>query len=85
MENPSDTLFAPNIVALNLLDAKELELRKLMAERTSLDEVLAPAQTYPTSVMNAVHVDDAPYFPKPSLFLAAGAFLGLLLGLAIAL
>lgn len=81
----SNTQFAPNIVALNLLDSKELELRKLMSERASLEEALAPSQTYPTTVIDAVHVDDTPYFPKLSLFLAAGAFLGLLLGIVIVL
>lgn len=84
-KSSSDTQFAPNIVALNLLDSKELELRKLMTERATLEEALAPSQTYPTRVIDAVHVDDRPYFPKLSLFLAAGAFLGLLLGMVIAL
>lgn len=84
-KSSSDTRFAPNIVALNLLDFKEAELHKLTTEQAWLEDVLAPAQTYPTAAIDAAHVGDTPYFPKLSLFLAAGAFLGLLLGLGVVL
>ncbi|NMM37488.1 MAG: hypothetical protein HHJ09_08225 [Glaciimonas sp.] len=77
--------FAPNIVAISLLENKEAELRSLMVEKTSLQNLLESIAIYPTKIIDAVHADYRPYFPKLSLFLAAGAFLGLLLGLGIAL
>ncbi|MGV8891782.1 MAG: Wzz/FepE/Etk N-terminal domain-containing protein [Burkholderiaceae bacterium] len=77
--------FAPNIVAINLLENKEAELRSLILEKTRLQDLLESIDIYRTKVIDAVYVDNRPYFPKLSLFLAAGAFLGLLLGMGIAL
>ncbi|MGV8897962.1 MAG: Wzz/FepE/Etk N-terminal domain-containing protein [Burkholderiaceae bacterium] len=77
--------FAPNIVAISLLENKEAELRSLVVEKTRLQDLLESIAIYPTRIIDAVYVDNRPYFPKLSLFLAAGAFLGLLLGLGIAL
>ncbi len=77
--------FAPSIVAINLLENKETELRSLILEKTRLQDLLESIDIYPTKVIDAVYVDYGPYFPKLSLFLAAGAFLGLLLGLGISL
>ncbi|NMM25884.1 MAG: hypothetical protein HHJ12_01045 [Glaciimonas sp.] len=81
----SASQFAPNIVAINLLENKEAELRALIAEKTRLLDLLESIAIYPTRIIDAVYVEDTRYFPKLSLFLAAGAFLGLLLGLGIAL
>lgn len=77
--------FAPNIVAINLLENKETELRSMIAEKTRLQDLLESIDIYPSKVVDAAYVENRPYFPKLSLFLAAGVFLGLLLGLGIAL
>lgn len=81
----TETLFAQNIVAVNLLANKESELLTLRTERVALENISAHENTYSTSIIDAVHASDTAYFPKLGLFLATGAFLGLLLGLGVAL
>lgn len=76
--------FAPNIVAVNQLANKDNEIQRIIAERSELQDTLSPSRTYPTRIIDAVYVEPRPSFPKLPLFLAVGALLGLVAGIALA-
>jgi hypothetical protein len=55
----------------------------LQATITRLEEALTPTRTFPTAAIDAPNVPERPAFPKTVAFLAAGATLGVTLGIAI--
>ncbi len=74
------TQFAPTVLAMQLIESKDAELRMLEEERIALADLAAPSKTYMTRVVGGIKLEDGPYFPKLPLFLALGLFLGTLLG-----
>ncbi|MGS0740708.1 Wzz/FepE/Etk N-terminal domain-containing protein [Glaciimonas sp. GG7] len=81
----SDSQFAPRVIAADLLAKQNEQIQHLTKERNALSDILLPSNTYPTSVIDAVFVPERPYFPKLSLILPIGLFLGTAIGIALAL
>jgi uncharacterized protein involved in exopolysaccharide biosynthesis len=78
----SAALFGPAIAAMQLMENKDLELRRLEAEGVILKEMLGPAKLSPTKLVNPVRAENRPYFPNRKLFVAIGLVLGALAGVA---
>ncbi len=76
----ASTQFAPAVLAMQLIENKDGELRKLEEERMALSDLASPTKSFMTRIVGGIKLEDRPYFPKLSLFLALGLFLGLLLG-----
>lgn len=74
------TQFAPAVLAMQLIENKDAELRKLEEERMALTDLASPTKSFMTRIVGGIKLEDRPYFPKLPLFLALGLFLGLLLG-----
>lgn len=74
-----------NALVLDLLDRQEADLPKLIDERLITEGLLLPPQTFNTSIMDAVRVEDKPYFPQLSLFLVVSILAGGLLGIVAVL
>lgn len=79
----ASTEFAPAVLAMQLIENKDDELRKLEEERMALTDLASPTKSFMTRIVGGIKLEDRPYFPKLSLFLALGLFLGLLLGAAL--
>lgn len=73
--------FAENVLLGDLLAKKDKEIRELRERRLQLEEQLSASRTFRTTLLSDVYVPDRQSFPKRSLFVAAGAVLGLLAGL----
>ena len=84
-EPAARTEFAPQIVAVSELANKEQQIDRLKLERVALEDLMTPARTYPTRIIDAVYVNPQPSFPKLPLFAAIALLLGLGLGLCWAL
>jgi len=72
--------FAQATLLGNLLFAREGEQKSLRDRKRMLEEQLSPERTFTTQELGRVEVSEKPVFPKKSLFIVAGLFLGLLLG-----
>ena len=77
--------FAPSIVAFGLLASKTAEVNALKSKEIALTAVLATLNEQITKPVNKIQVSKTPIFPKKSIFLVLGLFLGLMVGVAIAL
>jgi LPS O-antigen subunit length determinant protein (WzzB/FepE family) len=77
--------FEPSVVAINLLAKQEELIRSLTTEQASLVEVRTRINAFPTMLVDAIFVPEKPYFPKLSVFLAVGLFIGAIAGSALAL
>jgi uncharacterized protein involved in exopolysaccharide biosynthesis len=77
--------FAPSIVAFGLLDSKTAEVKALKNKEIELTSVLATLNEQTTTLVNKIQVSKRPVFPKKSIFLVLGLFLGLMAGVALAL
>jgi LPS O-antigen subunit length determinant protein (WzzB/FepE family) len=77
--------FAPSIVAFGLLASKTAEVNALKSKEIELTAVLATLNEQITKPVNKIQVSKTPIFPKKSIFLVLGLFLGLMVGVAIAL
>lgn len=75
--------FGPAIVAMQLVENKNAEVRRLEAERLVLEDLAAPTKTFLTKVVNSAQVDPSPYFPNLKLFIAIGLFFGILVGVGV--
>lgn len=70
---------------LDLLDRQQTDIRQLIDERSAMESMLQPPQTFNTTIVDAVRADDRPYFPRLSMFLIASVLAGGLLGMFAAL
>jgi LPS O-antigen subunit length determinant protein (WzzB/FepE family) len=77
--------FAPSIVAFGLLASKTAEVNALKSKEIELTAVLATLNEQITKPVNKIQVSKTPIFPKKSIFLVLGLFLGLMVGVAFAL
>lgn len=77
--------FEPSVVAINLLTKQEELIRSLTAEQAGLVDLHTKTNTFPTILVDAIFVPKKLYFPKLQFFLAAGLFLGAIVGGALAL
>lgn len=77
--------FEPSIVAINLLSAKEGDLEKLKTQENMLSMQINDFETKSTKVINKIQVSKRAVYPKRSIFIGIGAFLGGLLGMMILL
>ena len=76
--------FAPSVIAINLLSKADDQIRALTAEHAVLTDLITPTNTYPTALINSAFVPEKPYFPKLSMFLAAGLLVGIAIGILLA-
>jgi uncharacterized protein involved in exopolysaccharide biosynthesis len=83
--NKSNSAFAPSIVAINLLTAKETEEQSLQSQHIQDSARLDAFDEQATTLVNTIDVSTKPVFPKRSIFLAIGALLGLLVGTWLAI
>lgn len=77
--------FAPSIIAINFLAAKEADVRMLQNQQIQYNARLAAFDEQATAIINIVNVSKKPVSPVLSTFLVAGALLGLLVGGWVAL
>lgn len=71
--------------ALDLLDRQETGIQQLMDERSTIESMLHPPQTFNTMLVDAVRTGGKPYFPRLSMFLIASILAGGLLGMLASL
>lgn len=79
-KNAGDT-----VRALDLLDRQETDIQQLKDDRSGMESMLHPPQTFNTSVVDAVRAGNKPYFPRLSMFLILSIMGGGLLGLLASL
>jgi capsular polysaccharide biosynthesis protein len=75
-----DAQFAPTLLAMQMIESKDAEIRRLTAERLVLEDLASPTKTFVTKIVGDAQVEGSPYFPNLKLLLALGLFLGALLG-----
>ncbi len=83
--NKPNASFAPSIVAINLLAAKEGERNSLQNQLIQKNAQLTAFDEQATTLVNKIYVSSKPVFPKRSTFIVIGALLGLLSGAWLAL
>ncbi len=76
--------FAENVLLANILNSRDAEIRHLRERMVGLQEQLSPARTYPTSLIDRVHVPEKPVFPKKTSSVVLAGMLGSLLGFLMA-
>ncbi|MBY4731316.1 hypothetical protein [Cupriavidus pauculus] len=75
---------AGDILASNILSMLQQRIEELTKQKEQLEDALDPVRTYPTRVLGNIYVPTRPNTPGKLLVIAAGAALGLLVGLGIA-
>ncbi|GGI54420.1 Wzz/FepE/Etk N-terminal domain-containing protein [Oxalicibacterium solurbis] len=75
-----EKLTGNTIRALDLLDRQQTDIQQLMDQRSAMESMLHPPQTFNTTVVDAVRAGRKPYFPRLSMFLIASVLVGGLLG-----
>jgi capsular polysaccharide biosynthesis protein len=81
----SDNNISASILAFGVLNNKRAELWRLIEARAAIEDELASKATFDTRVVGEIDAQSTPYYPRADLFLMAGALLGLVVGIAIAL
>lgn len=76
-ENVTDMKFSQTVLLSNIRMSKAQEYRNFRDNKRMLEEKLSPERTFPTHVLGRVEVSKKPAFPKYSMFIPAGLFLGL--------
>ncbi len=76
----TDTKFSQTVLLNSLRISKDQEYRYFRDTKRVLEEKLSPERTFATHVLGKVEVSKKPVFPRYSIFIVAGAFLGLMLG-----
>lgn len=76
--------FLQFVIIGNMLNEHAEELRKLESEHADIENLLEPSQTFYTHLVDPVSSDVNPSFPRFSIILLMGLFVGSLLGLIIA-
>jgi capsular polysaccharide biosynthesis protein len=74
--------FSQTSLLSSILITREAELRTFRDTKNELEEQLSPERTFPTGILGNIEVSRKPVFPKKSIFVSAGFFLGLLLAFA---
>lgn len=77
--------FAESALLGQMITKRDEVVRQLRERRLMLEERLGPVRTYPTSLIEDVHVGTQPVFPRPALAALLAATGGLLAGISIAL
>lgn len=75
----TDTKFSQTVLLNSLRISKEEEYRSFKDTKRMLEEKLSPERTFATHVLGKVEVSKKPVFPKYSLFILAGVFIGLIM------
>ena len=78
------TVGARDILTSSVLSALQEQMLDLKKRKEQLEDALDPTRSYPTRMMGDVYVPTHPNTPGKLLVVAAGALLGLLVGLGIA-
>jgi len=78
------TVGTRDILTSNVLSALQQQILELKKHKEQLEDGLDPARSYPTRIMGDVYVPKRPNTPGKLFVVAAGALLGLFVGLAIA-
>ncbi|TPQ39675.1 Wzz/FepE/Etk N-terminal domain-containing protein [Cupriavidus pinatubonensis] len=78
------TVGTRDILTSNVLSTLQQQILELKNHKAQLEDGLDPARSYPTRVIGEVYVPKRPSTPGKLLVVAAGALLGLFVGLAIA-
>ena len=76
-ENVTDMKFSQTVLLSSIRMSKAQEYRNFRDNKRMLEEKLSPERTFPTHVLGRVEVSKKPAFPKYSMFIPAGLFLGL--------
>jgi len=77
--------FAESALLGQMTVLRDEEIRQLRQRRLMLEERLGPARTYPTSLVEDIHVSARPVFPQRALTVLLAAAGGIVAGIAIAL
>lgn len=77
--------FAESALLGQMIMMRDEEIRKLREGRLMLEERLGPVRTYPTSLIESIHVSTRPVSPQRALTVLLAAAGGLVAGIAIAL
>lgn len=77
--------FAESALLGQMITIRDEEVRKLRERRLILTERLGPGRTYPTSLIESVHVSSRPVSPRRALTVLLAAAGGLAAGIVIAL
>lgn len=77
--------FAESALLGQMMTMRDEEIRKLSERRLMLEERLGPVRTYPTSLIESIHVSTKPVSPQRALTVLLAAAGGLVAGIAIAL
>lgn len=67
-----------------IVSLRDAEIRDLTQRRYAIEELLKQNSTFPTRLLEAIHVPEAQAFPKRSITLAIGLLLGLSLAVVVA-
>lgn len=78
------TVGTRDILTSNVLSTLQQQILELKKHKEQLEDGLDPARSYPTRIMGDVYVPKRPGTPGKLFVVAAGALLGLFVGLAIA-
>lgn len=77
----TDKKFSQIALLSNLHISREGEIRSFNDTKRLLEEKLSQERTFPTHVLGRVEVTKKVVFPKKSIFMLIGTFIGLILGL----
>ena len=76
-ENITDMKFSQTVLLSSIRMSKAQEYHNFKDNKRMLEERLSPERTFPTHVLGKVEVSKNPVFPKYSILIPAGLFLGL--------
>lgn len=76
--------FAESVFNVGLLAKTDEEIRINEMQRAALLEQLSPTRTYPTTLVEKIHVSEKPVSPRTALMLAVAALFGLSAGVLLA-
>lgn len=81
--NPGER-FAETVYIVNLIAKTDEEIRAIEVQRAALMEQLSPTRTYPTALVEKIHVSEKPVSPRTRLMLAVAALFGISIGTILA-